>query len=127
MKQLDVYVLIAPYIREFGFWFFIFLATIGGAAGRNITDDKVEIPVKKLIWSSLLLSSVLFFGSDLLKIIPYVGPFVNQKSLKIMVAILWGYGSQEILVTWRRKKVWSFWDFLTRLKDKEKEDKNKKG
>ena len=44
-----------------------------------------------------------------------------------MVAILWGYGSQEILVTWRRKKVWSFWDFLTRLKDKEKEDKNKKG
>ena len=84
MKQLDVYVLITPYIREFGFWFFIFLATIGGAAGRNITDDKVEIPVKKLIWSSLLLSSVLFFGSDLLKIIPYVGPFINQKSLKII-------------------------------------------
>ena len=127
MKYLDVYVLITSYIREFGFWFFIFLATIGGAAGRNITDDKVKIPVKKLIYSSLLLSSVLFFGSDLLKMIPYVGPFVNQKSLKIMVAILWGYGSQEILVTWRRKKVWSFWDFLTRLKDKEKEDKTKKG
>ena len=127
MKQLDVYVLIAPYIREIGAWLFLFLATIGGASGRNVVDDKVEIPAKKLLWSALLLSFILHNGAGLLIFIPYVGAFINKLGFKAMIAVLWGFGSQEILKSWTRNKVWSFWDFLTRLKDKEKEDKNKKG
>ena len=127
MKQLDVYTLIVPYIREIGAWLFLFLATIGGASGRNVVDDKIEIPVKKLLWSAFLLSFILHNGAELLFIIPQVGAFVNKLGFKAMIAVVWGFGSQEILKSWTKNKVWSFWDFLTRLKDKEKEDKNKKG
>ena len=130
MKQLDVYVLITPYIREIGAWLFLFLATIGGASGRNVVDDKVEIPAKKLLWSALLLSFILHNGAGLLIFIPYVGAFINKLGFKAMIAVLWGFGSQEILKSWTRNKVWSFWDFITRLKNKEKDDKddkNKKG
>ena len=70
MKQLDVYTLIVPYIREIGAWLFLFLATIGGASGRNVVDDKIEIPVKKLLWSAFLLSFILHNGAELLFIIP---------------------------------------------------------
>ena len=106
---INFYLLYGAYLDGFFIWIRIVVAVLVGiicANNFNKTNEKDLVGYKKLL-ATIFISSLIFF---------FTPSFVTLKYM-LGTGMVMGYGADNLMVKWRKNKIWNKYDILNTKKD----------